>query len=207
MTSQVASVSRWVVGCWEWRPRRRNSILAGTVTDAITHQPVVGAEIDIEYSGQVVGSGTSDFDGLYSVSFTIPPSAPTVVTMLASAHSQSHETNKSNFQVNAGTPIETAHNILLFPLGVTACRSQTNHSVIVRHFLSPVGRDFSDLPTRVAQSLDFALNTRLQTVRLSQDFSRPPSSPATPRSQEPPSLSQTCESAAGRRLHRRRHFG
>jgi hypothetical protein len=157
----------WILGA---NPAAADSILAGTVTDAITHQPVAGAKIDIEYSGHVLGSGTSDVDGIYSISFTMPPSLPTVATMITSAGSQNHEISISNFQVNNGTPVETDHNILLFPLGVTACRSQAPHSIIVGHFLPPVGRDFSDLPIRVARSLDFALNPRLQIVRLSPDL-------------------------------------
>jgi len=164
--SRVASAA--AIACW-WlfgAAAAADSILAGTVTDAVTHQPIVGAQVDIEYSGQMVGSGTSDVDGLYKVPFTIPPSAPSLVIMIASAHSQSYEINRSNFQVNAGTPVETAHNISLFPRGVMACLSQAEHPVIVGHFLSPLGRDFSNLPDRVALSMDRALNTRLQTVHL-----------------------------------------
>jgi hypothetical protein len=140
------------------------------VTDAITLQPVAGAEVQIEYSGQIVGAGTSDIDGFYRVPFTVPPGAPTVSTMIASARSGGHGVTRSNFQVNAGTPVVTAHNIALFPTGVTDCRSQTGHSVIVGHFLPPVGRDFTDLSTRIARSLEYALNTRLQTVRLTLEL-------------------------------------
>jgi hypothetical protein len=141
--------------------------LAGTVTDVITLQPVAGAEVTVEYSGQALGTTTADLDGVYRVPFTVPAGAPAVVTMTASARSGSHGITKSNFQVRDGTPVATVHNIALFPVGVTDCRSQTGgHSVIVGHFLPPVGRDFTELSRRVAQSLEFALNTRLQTVRL-----------------------------------------
>jgi len=147
-----------------------DSILAGTVTDAISHQPVAGAEVRIEYSGQLVGAGTTDIDGLYRVSFAIPPAAPPVATMVATALSGSHDANRSNFQVRDGTPVETVHNIALFPSGVTDCRSLTGHSVIVGHFLPPVGRDFAELSRRIAESLEFALNTRLQTVHLTLEI-------------------------------------
>jgi hypothetical protein len=167
-TSQVVSIFAIACCCfWGPAPSSAEPILAGTVTDAITRQPVGGAEISIEYSGQVIGSSTTDIDGRYSSPFTIPPLAPTLVTMIASVRGQNYEISKTNFQVRAGTPVEATHNISIFPLGVTICRSQTDHSVIVGHFLPPVGKDFSDLSARVARSLDFALNTRLQTVHLS----------------------------------------
>jgi hypothetical protein len=161
-----------IVCCWllTVMPGAADSILAGAVTDAITLQPVAGAEIQIEYSGQIVGAGTSDIDGFYRVPFTVPPAAPAVLTMVASAHSGSHGVTRSNFQVNAGTPVATAHNIALFPTGVTDCRSQTGHSVIVGHFLPPDGRNLADLSTRIARSLEYALNTRLQTVRLTLEL-------------------------------------
>jgi hypothetical protein len=151
-------------------PVLADSILAGTVTDAITQQPIAGAEVNIEYAGQVIGSGSADINGLYSVPFAMPASAPGLATVVASARSGAHELNRSNFQVDGGTPVGAAHDIALYPLGVTACRSQTRHSVIVGHFLPPVGGNFPDLPDRVAQSLDFALNTKLQSVSLSPEL-------------------------------------
>jgi hypothetical protein len=156
------------IACWlvSVTPAVADSILAGTVTDAITQQPVAAAEVEIEYSGQTLGAGTADFDGVYRVPFTVPPGAPAVVTMIASARSAVHGVTKSNFQVNGGTPVATTLNIGLFPTGLTDCRSQTNHSVIVGNFLPPEGGVLSDLSTRIARSLEFALNTRLQAVRL-----------------------------------------
>ena len=99
-----------VICCWllTVMPGAADSILAGAVIDAITLQPVAGAEVQIEYSGQTVGAGTSDIDGFYRVPFTIPPAAPTVLTMIASARSGGHGVTRSNFQVNAGTPVATA---------------------------------------------------------------------------------------------------
>jgi hypothetical protein len=147
-----------------------DSILAGKVIDVITQQPIAGAEISIEYAGQVIGSGSTDINGLYSVPFVMPASASAIATMIASARSNAHELNKSNFQVDGGTPVAASHDIALYPAGVTACRSQTGHSVIVGHFLPPVGSNFADLPARVAQSLDFTLNTKLQSVSLPPDL-------------------------------------
>jgi hypothetical protein len=167
LASAFAITCCWLSGVM---PVAADSILAGIVTDAITLQPVAGAEVQIEYSGQVVGAGTSDIDGYYSVPFTVPPEAPRVSTMIASARSGGHAMNRSNFQVNAGTPVKNTHNITLYPIGVMDCRSQTGHSVIVGHFLPPDGRNLAELSTRIARSLEYALNTQLQTVRLTLEL-------------------------------------
>jgi hypothetical protein len=165
LASAFAIACCWLSGVM---PGAADSILAGTVTDAITLQPIAGAEVQIEYSGKVVGAGTSDIDGIYSVPFTVPPG--TILTMIASARSGGHVINRSNFQMNAGTPVSATHNIRLYPIGVMDCRSQTEHSVIVGHFLPADGRNLSDLSARIARSLEFALNTRLQTVRLTLEL-------------------------------------
>lgn len=170
----IFRAASWVgiLGCLSWggTPALADSILAGTVTDAITQQPVGGAEIGIEYAGQAIGSGSSDIDGHYSVPFALPGSAPPLATAIVSAKSGAYELNKLNFQVNAGTPVGATQDIALYPLGVAACRSNAGHLVVVGHFLPPLGSDFTDLPDRVAQSLDFALNTKLQTVSLSAEL-------------------------------------
>lgn len=153
-------------GCWLPSVAAADSILAGTVTDAVTRLPVAAAEVQVEYAGRVLGVGSTDIDGHYSVPFAVPEAAPEVATMIVSARSHSHDLSRSSFQVSDGAPIGDAHDIALFPAGVAACRSQTSHSVIVGHFLPPTGGSVSDLSTRVARSLDFALTTRLQTLHL-----------------------------------------
>jgi hypothetical protein len=110
--------------CWlsSVMPGAADSILAGHVTDETTLQPIAGAEVQIEYSGQVVGAGTSDIDGFYRVPFTVPLAAPKVLTMIARARSGGHGNHMSNFQINAGAPVSTTHNISLYPIGVQDCR-------------------------------------------------------------------------------------
>jgi len=163
-------VSAVVIACFWLSGAAADSILFGTVTDAITLQPIFGAEVRVEYGGQIVGAGTSNIEGRYRVPFTIPPTAPSVFSMTASARSEGHGVTRSDFQVTDGRPFNNTHDLALFPTGVTDCRSQTRHSVIVGHFLPPVGKDFVDLSTRVARSLEYALNTRLQTVRISLEL-------------------------------------
>jgi hypothetical protein len=157
--------------CWlSGSPAVADSILAGKIIDAITRQPVAGADVQIEYSGQTLGTATSDFNGIYRVPFAVPAGALPLATMIATARSAAHGITRSNFQVNRGTPVDTAHDIEVFPTGVIQCRSQTDHTIIVGNFLPPTGGGaLSDLSRRIARSLEYALNTRLQAVRLTLD--------------------------------------
>jgi hypothetical protein len=166
VVSVLAIACSWLCAA---TPAAADSILAGTITDKVTGQPVGGAEVQIEYSGQALGSGTTDIDGIYSASFAIPQSAPQPVNMIATVRSPGYETNKTSFQVQD----ENKRDFQLSPLGVSACLLRegspvmTERLVIVGHFLSPIGKkDVSDLSVRVVRSLEFALNTRLQTVWL-----------------------------------------
>lgn len=150
-------------------PCAADSILGGTVTDGITLGPVPSAEIKIEYAGKTLGTGTTNIDGVYSVPIAIPPDIPANVTMIVSARS-GNDTGSSNFQVSAGNPISAAQDISLYPEWVRKCRSTNKHSVIIGGFLSPASGNLSELSRRVARSLDFALNTRLQTIRLNLEL-------------------------------------
>jgi hypothetical protein len=152
----------WLIGS----PAFADSILAGTIVDAITQQPVAGADVQVEYSGQTLGAATSDVNGVYRVPFAIPAAAPPLVMMVATARSAAYEIARSSFQINRGTPVDTAHNIEVFPAGVIQCRSQRDHTIIVGNFLPPTGSALPELSRRIARSLDYALNTRLQAVRL-----------------------------------------
>jgi hypothetical protein len=162
-TSRVAS-GLVPAACWflAVAPVQAQAILGGTVIDATTGLPIPGVEVKVQHSGQVVGSATSDGNGIYQVPFTAP--APDV-TMVAAANSPNHTLATRPFQVIDGAA-SGAHDIALFPIGVTACQAGTLHSVIVGHFLPPLSSSRTDFPERVARSLESALNIRLQAVYL-----------------------------------------
>ena len=178
--SAFAIVCCWLSGV---TPGAADSAIGGKVTDRITQQPIVGADVQIEYSGQIVGAGTSEPNGVYRVFFAIPPGAPANLTMTASFRSEGYAVTKSPFQVSPGNAGPIVRDIALFPTGVANCLSQRSPAVIVGHFLPPLGRDFADLSARIARTLEYALNTRLQTVRLILKLqpSFEPSDAANPR--------------------------
>jgi Carboxypeptidase regulatory-like domain len=157
-------------------PETANFItITGTVTDVTTGRPVVGAEINVKYSGQTVGSATSERDGVYHVPFTLPTARPPGAFVTVSASSPRHDPKGWPVQLQTNSPLAT-QDIELFPLGLSACVTK-DHAFIVGHFPSPANRNVSELSKRVADSLHFALRTELQkqsTLKLQ----RPPSFPS-----------------------------
>jgi hypothetical protein len=129
--------------------------LTGTVTDVTTGRPVVGADINVKYLGQTVGSATSGGDGTYQVTFTLPPRV--FVTLWTG--SPRHDPQSK--PVQTGSPLPVTHDIALLPLGLGACVSKADHAFIVGHFPSPAIRDVSELSVRVARTLYFGLRTEL----------------------------------------------
>jgi hypothetical protein len=147
------------------------SILAGTVTDAITQQPIGGAAVVIRYGGQTIGTGTTDINGQYIAPFAMPAGAPALTALTAVASKDDvYEAYGPSFQVDGGRPVGNVHNIALFPKGVTDCRSQSRHSVIVGYFAAPAERDVRELSRRIAESLRYELNTSLQKVKVTLEL-------------------------------------
>jgi hypothetical protein len=147
-------------------PALADTLLSGRVTDAITGQAVGGTEVQIEYSGQILGYGTADIDGFYTVPFAVPSSAPKIVTMAVAARNGEYEVNRSLFQTSAGNVVGGPINVSIYPKGVQRCKAASDRAVIVGHFLPPAGTEFPDLPESVRSSLEYTLETRLQSVEL-----------------------------------------
>jgi hypothetical protein len=120
-----------------------DSIVAGTIIDVLSGKPIGAIEVRVEYSGQEVGASTTDVQGHYSVSFTIPATAPSLVNMVLSASDGAHAPLKTSFQVNNGKPVRDVLDLVLLTPAVASCQSQTKHSVVVGHFLSPVNQALS----------------------------------------------------------------
>jgi hypothetical protein len=147
-------------------PAFADSFVGGKIVDAITQQPIAGADVYVEYSSKRIGVGKSNIDGVYRVSFTLPSPIPAVAFATVTASGAGHAANASNLQITDGSS-DAAVNLELYPSGLLECRSQSEHSVIIGNFLppSPAGA-LSDLSRRIAKSLEFALRIRLQAVHL-----------------------------------------
>ncbi len=143
-----------------------DSIVAGTVTDAITERPTASIKVRVLYSGVEVGSSTTDAGGRYSVPFATPPTAPAQFYMDLSVSDGIHAPIETSFQVDKGNPITQTVDLKLIPQAIATCQSESKHSIIIGQFLSPADRPLPELPRRVAETLDFSLNTKLQSKNL-----------------------------------------
>lgn len=139
----------------------------GRLADAITSAPLAGARIEIEYAGQIIGSGTSDEDGTFKTSFTLPQPTPLEMGLDLSVRAQNYESSKSDFKVHIGGPVKPIE-ILMLPSAISTCKNQNQHSIIIGHFVPPIQGNFSELSLRIARTLDYALTTRLQAVHLAE---------------------------------------
>ena len=140
------------------------SFVGGTASDAITGRPIAGVTLEIIDGGNVVGSANSDAEGIYRVQFGTQSNAPHTLT-LRGVH-QDYVTVSVHVQIQSGGAIKPIYNLNFLSNSLSACLSQAANTVVVGHFRSPLNRDFSELPGRIAETLDFNLTTRLQTVDL-----------------------------------------
>ncbi len=151
-------------------PALADTLLSGRVTDAITGQAVGGTEVQVEYSGQILGYGTADIDGLYTIPFAIPSSAPQIATMNVVARREEYDDNRGLFQTNGGNVVGAPINVSIYPKGVQPCGAAGHRKVIVGHFLPPVGTEFPDLPESIRSSLDYALDAQLQSLKVAKEL-------------------------------------
>jgi hypothetical protein len=157
------------------------SIVRGAVTDAITGLPIAGAEVRIEYSGQIFGTGTTDLDGRYATWFKLPSNASRQLNVAFSVNDQAHTPQTKSLEVQRGSTEATVVDAALLSPALAICRSTSDRIVVVGHFLSPIDRPlYTQVPEHLAKVFEYAINSRLQTRHL-------------PRSVQPAVL--PCESA------------
>jgi pimeloyl-ACP methyl ester carboxylesterase len=140
----------------------------GKLADAITSLPIAGAKIEIEYAGQIIGSGTSEEDGTFKTSLTVPQPTPLEASLVLSVRAQNYESSKGDFKVRTMDPAKSFDEISMLPLELTRCKNKNEHSIIIGHFVPPIHDNFSELSLRIARTLNYALTTRLQTVHLAE---------------------------------------
>jgi hypothetical protein len=157
------------------------SIVKGTVTDAVSGLPIPGVEVRIEYSGHILGIGTTDLDGRYATWFKLPSDSSSQLNIAFSVNDQTHTPQTKPLEVQrSNTETSVADAALLSP-ALAICRSKSDRIVVVGHFLSPIDRPvYTQVPEHLAKVFEYAINSRLQTRHL-------------PRSVQPAVL--PCESA------------
>lgn len=140
-----------------------DSVVNGTVSDTITGEGIIGAQIDVVRSGVSIGAANSELRGAYAVPFPVSESTrDSAVTLKVNHHQYVPKTVL--VQVQDGQPVSGTHTIKLLPSDVTSCINQEQHTIVVGRFRSPLGQQLDNLPERVRDALRYNLNHRLQTV-------------------------------------------
>ena len=140
-----------------------DSVVNGIVSDIVTRQKIVGAQIDVIRNGNTIGTANSKIDGAYVISFPTTGNDQTFsITIKASHPGYVSETIIAQV-VNGNTAVDT-YPLNLLSKDITQCGANSDHTVIVGRFRSPLGQALNDLPERVGEVLRYNLDSRLQTV-------------------------------------------
>lgn len=93
-----------------------DGFVGGRVLDAITKRPVAGADVHVEYASQKIGGGRTGTDGVYQVSFVVPPSTSAEAFVTVTAGSADHGPETRNLRVSSGQSAAVL-DIEIFPAG------------------------------------------------------------------------------------------
>jgi hypothetical protein len=145
-----------------------DSLAAGKILHAISGNPVIGASVTLQKSGQTIGSAITDTGGVFSIPLNLPPSPRHQTLTLRAAHGNFVPVSVP-VQTDRGTPTETIYKLTLLPKELAGCLGETGKKVVVGHIRPPLGETVADLPSRIAEALQFDLLTRLQEKHLNSE--------------------------------------
>jgi hypothetical protein len=138
-------------------------IQEGSVTDATTSAPVIGAEIVLQRGDAVLGLGISDQEGTFRISFNADVQrAPQYFTLIV--RHPKYSSKSAPVEVVSGGSIHP-HHFQLWHESLTDCVHKQSHAIVVGYFESS-GLDKVSLTRRIAATLEYDLLTRIQQQRL-----------------------------------------
>lgn len=144
-----------------------DTVIQGSVSDAVTRQPLVGAVVEVQRAGDPIGRAVTNASGGYLVTVDVGNRPEAVNLKVFFRHSGYLESDQ-NAVVTSGRPDRAAYPASLLPEEVAACRAARARRVIVGHFRPPAAATGSDFGARVADAVRYEL-ARLQQSRLAVD--------------------------------------
>lgn len=142
----------------------QQTILSGNVVDEVTGRPIVGAEVTVLRDTEVLGSGPSDPNGRYNLSFRVDGSSDGNLALRVDR--PGYSPRQLTFQLVDGQPFDAPKEIGMLAEALSPCRSNLRHTIIIGNFRSPVGAELQELTERITDALQFDLIIRLQQNRL-----------------------------------------
>lgn len=138
-------------------------VAGGSVTDAATRAPVIGAEIVLQRGDAVLGRGISDDAGTFGIPFNANVQRETQYFTLIVRHSK-YRSASAIVEVVAGASVPP-HPFQLWPESLIDCVHKQAHAIVVGYFESP-GMDKVALTRRIAATLEYELLPLVQQQRL-----------------------------------------
>jgi len=146
------------------------TIIKGQLIDQTASSAVTGASLEVRRGDDLLGTGTSDADGRFSLAVDAGAAPEARVLTLLARHPDFAEASQ-NVVVSAGAADRPFYRLELLPRSLVRCRLQQAHGVVVGYFRSPTTEEqFRDLSSRIADALTYSLLTRLQEVHVPSDF-------------------------------------
>jgi len=141
-------------------------VLTGTVTDAATGRPIVGAEISINSQDGAIGSARSNDSGRFKVTVTVRDTG--LQSLKVIAEDPEYKPADRDAETLNGNLQQPGYNFSLLPASLANCISggdEIRNLVVVGHFAAPPGEVISDLSWRLSQALQESLDLELQITR------------------------------------------
>lgn len=151
---------------------RADSIVAGSIEDAVTGGAVPAAGVTVHLGGQSIGITTSGNDGSFRVLVSVPVrSEPQNLKLIV--HRDGYAEASRDVVVVSGRTDANTYKVLLQRREVADCRQSREHGVAVGYFRPPAAASADvDLAGRIRDALSYDLLTRVQQSSL-----RPESQP------------------------------
>lgn len=167
---------------WSWAgPARAEANISGMVSDAITGHPVTGASVVVRRSGDEVGSGATEADGVFQV-FAEVPNVSTPQSLALAVARQGYADARLNVVIINGRPDQLSYRIPMLRSELADCDTSWTHTVVVGNVRPPASTGAVVLLSeRVGEVLQYDLSTELQKTHL--PASRQPVIVACPRIQ------------------------
>lgn len=140
--------------------------VAGSVKDAVTGTPIVGAQLRIENGGMVLGNAATDDAGNFRLSFEIA-NRPTPQNLKLVVREDGYADASRDVVVTSGRTDQMSYVVALLPTSVAACRRQQSRSVVVGHFRPPMSAaSLGDLAARIRDTVQYDVLAGFQRLKI-----------------------------------------
>ena len=150
-----------------------STVVAGSVKDAVTGSPIIGAQLRVENGGVLLGNAATDDAGNFRLAFEIASRA-TPQNLKLLVRQDGYADTARDVVVISGRTDQMSYPIALLPASVAACRRPQSRSVVVGHFRPPMSAaSLGDLAARIRDTVRYDVLAGFQ--RLKMPIERQPS--------------------------------